>query len=133
MEASGSTTNPPPPTGEPVDRDEKAGAGWRILAFILALALIFATAVMIVIAINPDDTPRCEQVVLAQAAGECYDTGKTQQTVQAGFALAAGIAGAIAVLLALFMTFTGRRASTTVKATTIAVVLGAITVLIGQL
>ncbi len=83
---------------------------------------------MIVIGLNPDDTPRCDQITI----GECFDVTKTQQTIQTVFAWAAGIAGAIAVLFALYMTFTGRRAATTLKATFIAVVLGVITVAVGQ-
>lgn len=130
MEASSSIPDAPP--AGPSD-DEKAGGLWRLLAFVLALALIFASAVMVLIGLNPDDTPRCDQVELSRLAGECFEVGKGQQTIQAAFAWATGVIGAIAALLALYMTFTGKRASTTLKATFVAVVLGAITVLIGQI
>jgi hypothetical protein len=141
MEASGTPTPepaqtpppppPPPPTVGP--EAEKASAGWRALAVGLALALAFGAAVMFVVAINPDDTPRCDQPGLSQIAGECFDVTKAQQTIQMVFAWAAGIVGAAAALVALAVAFTGRRGALMVRLTGAAVVLGVITVIIGQL
>lgn len=131
---SGSGTAPPPPP--PADRsDGKAGGGWRALAVVLALALAFGVAVMFVVAINPDDTPRCEQITSGEVVGatECYDITETQESVQMVLAWAAGVVGAIALLLALAFAATGRRGSLLVKVTVAALVLGAIVVVIGQL
>ena len=85
---------PPPPPAAPADR-QKAGAGMRLLAFVLVLALLFGGAVMIIVGLNPDDTPRCEQTELALAAGECYDLSKTQQTIQAVLAFPSGVLAGI--------------------------------------
>jgi uncharacterized membrane protein len=101
----------------------------RALAVILALALAFGAAVMIVLALNPDNTPRCDQIRI----GECFDVTKTQQAVQAGFAWAAGIIGGIGVIVALLFAATGRRGTLLMRLTAASLVLGAITVVIGQL
>lgn len=132
--ASGSGTTPPPPPPPPADRsDDKAGGGWRALAVVLALLLAFGVAVMFVVASNPDDVPRCEQITSGVGVIECYDITETQETIQMVFAWAAGVVGAIAVLLALAFAATGRRGSRLVKATVAALALGAIVVVIGQL
>ena len=53
---------------------------------------------MIVLPLNPDDTPRCEQVTSGEAFSlECYDMTETQQLIQNIFAWPAGILGAITV------------------------------------
>jgi NhaP-type Na+/H+ or K+/H+ antiporter len=109
--------------------DDKAGAGWRILAVVLALALAFGALVMFLVVINPDDTPRCEQAL----GGECFDITKTQQTIQDIFALLAGIAGTGATLLALYFAATGRRGSQLLRLTVAAVALGVVTYVVGQL
>ena len=132
-EAGSGTVPPPPPSA---DRgDGKAGGGWRALAVLLALALAFGVAVMFVVASNPDEVPRCEQIASGEVvdAVECYDITETQETVQKVFAWAAAAVGAIALLLALVFAATGRRGSLVVRATTAALVLGAVVVVIGQL
>ena len=98
---SGSGTAPPPPP--PQAHNDKASGGWRALAVLLALVLAFGAAVMFVVAINPDDTPRCEQFVSGEVAGggECYDITETQQLIQNIFAIPAGVLATLAALLAL--------------------------------
>jgi hypothetical protein len=139
MEASGTPTppadQPPPPpppapaaeTGEP-----KATIGWRLLAVLFAIALGFAAAVMILIGLNPDDTPRCDQVALALQAGECFDVTKTQQTIQAVFAWPSGIIGAVAAIVALMFAATGRRGALMMRLAGAAIILGVIAVVVGQ-
>ena len=51
---------PPPPAAEPAA--ETPGAGWRVLAVILALALAFACAVMVIAMADIGDTPTCADV-----------------------------------------------------------------------
>ena len=123
---------PPPPPPAAAD-NEKAGAGMRLLAFVLVLALLFGGAVMIVVGLNPDDTPRCEQTALAQLAGECYDVTETQQTIQAALAWPAGILALLAALVGLAVVFTGRRGALMLRLVVPAVVLGAAAVIVGQL
>lgn len=132
MEASG-TTPPaepaqPPPPATTSDANEKPSAGWRLLAVLLALALAFAAAVMIILPLNPDDTPRCEQIT----AGECFDMTKTQQTIQNVLAWPAGIIGAAAALLALYFAATGRQGPLLMRLTGVALVLGIGAVLVAQ-
>lgn len=122
---------PPPPAAEPAT--EKASGGMRLLALILTLALLFGGAVMIVVALNPDDTPRCEQTDLAQLAGECYDISESQQTIQAVLALPAGVIAGIAALVGLAVVFTGRHGPLLLRLVVPAVVLGAAAVIVGQL
>lgn len=126
------TPAPPPPPAEPAESD-KASAGMRLLAFLLTVALLFGAAVMILVALNPDDTPRCEELVRAQVAGECFDITKTQQTIQAILAFPAGVFAALAALVGLAVTFTGRYGSLMIRLVVPAVVLGGLAVLIGQL
>jgi len=130
--ASGSGTAPPPPP--PATHDDKASGGWRALAVLLALVLAFGAAVMFVVAINPDDTPRCEQLELQLAAGggECYDITETQQLIQNIFAIPAGVLATLAALLALYFAATGRQGRLLVRLAGAAVVLGVAAVIVGQ-
>lgn len=121
----------PPPAGD--GEPGKAGAGLRLLALLLAFALAFGGAVLIIVALNPDDTPRCEELVRAQLAGECFDVTKTQQTVQAVLAFPAGVLAGLAALVGLVVAFTGRRGQLMLRLVVPAVVLGALAVLVGQL
>jgi membrane-associated PAP2 superfamily phosphatase len=132
--ASGSGTAPPPPPPTTSHDDGKAGGGWRALAVVLALVLAFGAAVMIVLALNPDDTPRCEQFLSGEVVGggECYDITETQQLIQNIFAIPAGIIGAAAALLALFFAATGRQGRLLVRLTGVALVLGVGAVIVGQ-
>lgn len=134
MESSGTpasgagTPPPPPPPAARAADDGKASPLWRVLAVVLALVLAFGAAVMIVLALNPDDTPRCEQVLV----GECYDITETQQLVQNIFAIPAGVIGAVAALLALYFAATGRQGKLLVRLTVAAVVLALGAVIVGQ-
>jgi len=131
--ASGSGTAPPPPPAT-ASADGKASGGWRALAVVLALVLAFGAAVMFVVAINPDDTPRCEQFVSGEVAGggECYDITETQQLIQNIFALPAAVLGALGALLALYFAATGRQGRLLVRLAGAAVVLGVAAVIVGQ-
>lgn len=121
------------PTTPPPSADaDKASGGARALAFLLVLALLFGGAVMIVVGLNPDDTPRCEEAIAQGIAGECFDVTKTQQTIQAVLALPAGILAGLAALVGLAVVFTGRHGSLMMRLVVPAVVLGGLAVLIGQ-
>ena len=90
---------------------------------------------MIVLPLNPDDTPRCEQVASGEAFSlECYDMTETQQLIQNIFAWPAGILGAITVAPPASTSRPPDAASTLVRKTGIpAVVFGLIAVVIGQI
>jgi hypothetical protein len=141
MEASGTTPPaepaqppPPPPATPGTAAADKAGGGWRALAVVLALVLAFGAAVMIVVPLNPDDTPRCEQIASGEfPGGECFDMTKTQQTIQNVLAWPAGIIGAAAALMALYFAATGRRGQLLLRLTGAAVALAVGAFVVGQL
>ncbi|HLM30153.1 MAG TPA: hypothetical protein VK326_00655 [Solirubrobacterales bacterium] len=142
MEASGSPTPPaegtttPPPPPPPPTTEERGGAGWRVLAVILALALAFACAVMVVAMVDIGDTPTCDDVLSGEAAvpsdGECFDGSSTQKTITLILGWPSAVLAGIAALVALFFTFTGRQGRLVLQLTGAAIVLGALSILIGS-
>lgn len=130
-------TPPPPAPSAQLHQDDrasdKASGGMRALAVLLAVALAFGAAVMIVIALNPDDIPRCEETARAAAAAECFDISQAQQTIGQVLAWPAGIIGAAAALVALAVAATGRHGRTLLRLTLVAAVLAGVVVLVGQL
>ena len=128
MEASDSTppaepTRTPPPPADPVD--DKAGRGWRLLAAALALALAFAAAVMIIAAVDVNDLPLENELgPNARPGTEYYDGSSTEHTLTtAAFFVSGGLA-AIAALLAIAITITGRFTSWLWLTTGAAIVVG---------
>jgi hypothetical protein len=116
---------------EPVEtQDEKAGGGARILALLIGIALLFGAAVMILVAINPDDIPICSEATAADL--ECYDISSAQNTISTILAIPAGILAALAGLLGFYVAFTGRRLALMIRLGVAAVVLGVITYIINS-
>ncbi len=111
-------------------QEEKAGAGLRILAIIIGLALLFGAAVMAIVVINPDDIPLCSEPAKALAAGECFDISSTQDTISKILAVPAGILAAIAGLLGFYVAFTGRKGGLMMRLGGAAVALGVLTYVI---
>ena len=110
--------------------DEKAGAGARILALIIGIALLFGAAVMALVVINPDDIPLCSERAAAVAAGECFDISETQNTISTILAIPAGILAALAGLLGFYVAFTGRRGGLMMRLAGAAVAFGVLTYVI---
>ena len=125
---------PPPPPGEP--SPERPGAGWRVLAVILFLALAFACAVMVIAMADIGDTPTCADVRSGAAPLpsdlECFDGSSTQKTISLILGWPSGILAGIAALAALFFTITGRYGRLVLQRTAAAVVLGAASLIIGS-
>jgi hypothetical protein len=46
-----------------VPNAEKASGSMRLLALVLTLSLAFGGVVMVLLALNPDETPRCEELI----------------------------------------------------------------------
>jgi membrane-associated PAP2 superfamily phosphatase len=150
MEASGSPTpppeeppraTPPPPPPPPPDRapvDEgKAGGGWRALGVLLALALAFACAVMVIAMVDIGGTPRCDDPAgiaeaLAEGENECFDGSSAQKVITLVLGWPSGILAGIAALVALFFAATGRRGRLVLQLTAAAVVLGVLSIVIGS-
>ena len=102
---------------------------------LLALVLVFGAAVMIVAMVDINDTPTCADVSAGKAQpreGHCFDGGKTQRLITVVVGFAGGAAGAVAALVALAFTFTGRRGRLVLQLTALAVVLSGLSILIGS-
>jgi hypothetical protein len=138
MESTAPPPPPPPPPGQappPPPPRARASAGLRALAVLLALVLAFGAAVMIVAMVDINDTPTCADVRSGKAQpreGHCFDGGKTQRLITVVIGFAGGAVGAVAALLALVFTFTGRRGRVVLLLTALAVVLSGLSILIGS-
>ena len=149
MEASGTPTPPPepppretpppppPPGAGPAD-EEKAGGGWRALAVVLAFALAFACAVMVIAMADIGGTPRCDDPegiaqALAEGETECFDGSSAQKAATLILGWPSGILAGIAAVVALFFAATGRQGRLLLQLTGAAIVLGVLSILIGSI
>ena len=148
MEASGTPGTPPPPSSQTgdapppppppvVDGEPKATAGWRALAVILFLALAFACAVMVIAMSDIGSTPTCDDVLSGNAQlpsdNECFDGSSAQKTASLVLGWPSGVLAGIAALVAVFFAATGRRGRLLLTLTGAAIVLGALSILVGSL
>ena len=146
MEASGTPTPtprpqspeetpPPPPAGPP--EEEKATGGWRALGVLLALALAFACAVLVIAMADIGDTPTCDDVLSGEAPvpsdNECFDGSNGQKTASLVLGWPSGVLAGIAALFALYFVATGRRGRTLLQLVGVAIVLGALSIGIGSI
>ena len=140
MEATG-TPQPPPPPPPPesaaIGGEEKASGGWRVLAIVLFLALAFACAVMVIAMSDIGSTPTCRDVLSGKASlpsdNECFDGSSAQKTASLVLGWPSGVLAGIAALIAIFFAATGRRGRLLVMVTSAAIVLGALSILIGSI
>lgn len=137
MEAAGSRppAAPPPPgaASDRVDQPDRTGGGWRALAVLLALALAFAAAVMILLAVDLAEKPICADVGGAERATEdCFDVSAAQKTISTVLAWPAGILCAIAACVSLYFAATGRRGRLVLQVAGAAILLGALSILVGS-
>ena len=144
MEASGTPTPagepaqpPPPPPPPAASADQKPSGGWRALAVLLALALAFASAVMVIAMSDIGSTPTCEDVLTGQAAlpsdGECFDGSSTKKTISLILGWPSGVLAGLAALLAIYFAATGLRGRLVLQMTGAAVVLGALSIIVGSI
>jgi hypothetical protein len=114
--------------------DEKANGGWRALGVALALALAFASAVMIIAMLDIGDTPRCDDLaaIIAEQADECFDGSSAQKVITLVLGWPSGVLAAVAALLALYFAGTGRQGRLLIQATAAAIVLGGLSILLGS-
>ena len=131
--ASGGAATPPPPPPAPAGTDDgKPGAGWRILAVVLALALAFACAVMVAVAIDIADTPLQDECAADPTCLEYFDGSSAQKTIYIVLAWPSAVLAGIAALLGLYFAATGKRGRLLLQLTGAAVALGALAILIGS-
>ncbi|MQA73989.1 MAG: hypothetical protein GEU88_06555 [Solirubrobacterales bacterium] len=140
MEASGAPTPPPDPPQSPPppgagDTEDRAGGGWRALAVVLALALAFACAVLVIAMADIGETATCDdpQGIIESGKNECFDGSSGQKTASLILGWPSGVLAGIAALIALYFAATGRRGQTVLQVTGAAIVLGALSILIGSI
>ena len=146
MEASGTPTppppeqpqaSPPPPPPSAGSVDERASGGWRALAVILALALAFACAVMVIAMADIGDTPTCDDILAGEAAvpadGECFDGSSGQKVATLVLGWPSAVLAGIAALVALYFAATGLRGRLLMQLTGVAIVLGVVSILVGSI
>ncbi|MCD6013994.1 MAG: hypothetical protein K0R88_78 [Solirubrobacterales bacterium] len=127
---------PPPPGSTPSDEDQASG-GWRALGVVLALALAFASAVMVIAMADIGSTPRCDDPegiaeALRQGENECFDGSSAQKVATLVLGWPSGILAGIAALVALYFAATGRRGPLLLQLTAVAIVLGVLSILVGS-
>jgi hypothetical protein len=131
---------PPPPPRMPPDTETATG-GWRALGVVLALALAFACAVMVVAMIDIGDTPRCddpaaleeERAESGDLVIECFEGSQTQKVISLVLGWPSGVLAGIAALVALFFAATGRQGQLLLRLTGTAIVLGGLSILVGSI
>ncbi len=107
-----------------------ASVGWRVASGLLILLLAFVVLVFMVIVINPDDIPRCDDG--RSSEGECFDVTETQRTLQIVVSIVGSVVGALAALAALYFTVTGRRGRLVLQLTGATFAVGLLLVIVGR-
>ncbi len=128
---------PPPPTPTAASGEPKASGAMRALAAVVALVLLFGVAVMVIIVINPDNLPLCDDVAAGKAklgpTLECIDSSSAVYNAQRVLAGICGVIGALAALLGFYVAATGRRGSQMAKLTGIAIAVGVVVFLMDNI
>jgi hypothetical protein len=136
-------TRPPPPPSPPsaAADTETVSGGWRLLGVVLALALAFASAVLVIAMLDIGDTPRCddpaaleeERAETGELVIECFEGSQAQKVISLVLGWPSGILAGIAALVALFFAATGRHGQLLLRLTGTAIVLGGLSILIGSI
>ena len=144
MEASGTPTPPsqpsgatppppPPPPPAATDADDRASGGWRALGVLLALALAFAGAVMIVAMAEIADKPTgLEDCLSTPGCDEYFDGSSAQKAATLVLGFASGFFAAVGVLFSLYFAATGRRGRQLLWVVGVAIALGVLSIVIGS-
>jgi hypothetical protein len=134
-------TRPPPPPPDAAADTETVSGGWRLLGVVLALALAFACAVLVIAMLDIGDTPRCddpaaleeERAETGDLVIECFEGSQAQKVISLVLGWPSGILAGIAALVALFFAATGRNGQLLLRLTGTAIVLGGLSILIGSI
>jgi hypothetical protein len=141
MQASDTPTPPPeqptpeqqPPAGAAAVEEEKAGGGWRALGVLLALALAFACAVMIIAMVEISDTPLLDECRSDPTCTEYFDGSSGQKTIAVILGFVSGALAGVGALVALYFAATGRHGRLLLQVTGAAIAFGAVSLLIGSI
>jgi hypothetical protein len=132
--APGTAPPPPPPPVTAEADDGKASGLWRALGVVLGLALLFAGAVMIAVAVDLADTPI--GIAACQAEPGCteyFDGTSTERTIQVVLAAISGGLAGIAAIVAFVFAATGRRGGLLLRLTGAAIAVGVLAIIFGQI
>lgn len=130
----------PPPTSEPAATppppapvvDEKASGGMRALAVLFAILLGFAAAVVIAVMVDLGSSPICEDVGGAlNPTEDCYDISSTAKPISLVLGWAGGVLGVIGAIMLLRFAITSRGGRLAVQLAVAAIVLSALSIVIG--
>jgi hypothetical protein len=112
----------------------RVGVGWRVLGALLALALAFGCAAMIIAMSDIGSTPTCHDVTVRKGAvAECFSGSSLQKAVTVGLGWPSAAIAGVAGLVALAFAITGRRGPLALLLGGVAIVVGGISVLIGNI
>ena len=102
---------------------------------LLALALAFACAVMVIAMVDIGETATCDdpQGIIESGKNECFDGSSGQKTASLILGWPSGVLAGIAALVALYFAATGRRGRLLLQLTGAAIVLGALSIVIGSI
>jgi hypothetical protein len=141
MEASGtpspspeqpSAAAPSPPDARAGAGEERAGGGWRALGVLLAFALLFASAVMIIAMIEIADTPLLDACQADPTCTEYFDGSSAQKAIAVALGFISGALAGIGALIALYFAVTGARGRLLLQITGAAIGFGVLSLLIGS-
>jgi ABC-type nitrate/sulfonate/bicarbonate transport system permease component len=97
----------------PANGNGKIGVPLRIGAVILALAITFFSGAIIAGASDNTSLPTCHDVnhgtAQLPASGDCFKGSTRRADAGLGFAIAGGVAAAVALVLSIIVAATGRR------------------------
>lgn len=113
------------------DQDPAPGS-MRWLAGLLALALGFAAAVLIALAVETIDQPIREDCDPAAGCTEYFDGGSAQKAVTAVFLGLGGAVGVVGVLVSLLVATSGAAARLMLPVTGAAILFGVIGVVVAN-
>jgi len=110
----------------------------RLLALVLAGALVFSCVVLLRNSIDFGDRPTCADVELRQAKlpaddEKCYEGTSSAKTAQVVLGWVSGVLAAVAALVGLFYAHTGQRSQLLLQLTGVAILIGGASILIGAL
>lgn len=125
------STDPAPPPPPPTDSDRLSGP-LRALAIVGAIVMAFAAAVVIAVMVDLGSSPICDDVRGPLGPTEdCYDISSTAKPISLVLGWAGGVLGVVAALALLRVTFTGRGGRLALQLVGGAVVLAALSLIIG--
>lgn len=115
-------------------RPEREGA-WRALAVLLFAVLAFGCAVIIVSMVDISRTPTCHEVRVNDATphdGQCFSGSSLQKTISLALGFPSGLIAGVAGVLAVLFAITGRRGGLALALAVAAILLGALSILVGS-